>query len=158
LKGSPATARSGEKLQRPLQENLLSKIQLQPPDFEWVALAFETWVSPRKYVPSGTPRSQERDLGHALNIRPRHFHLLAIFIFLGGPQAWPPLRGHSRNDSASFHDRNVAIGWQIGEPFYQGARRGPANLELVNPGVGADAEHHARVMTGEKAAASQLES
>jgi hypothetical protein len=29
----------------------LSKNKLQPPDFEWVAqVAFETWVSSRKYL------------------------------------------------------------------------------------------------------------
>jgi hypothetical protein len=27
--------------------------------------------------PTATPRSQKRDLGHPLNIRPRHFHLLS---------------------------------------------------------------------------------
>jgi hypothetical protein len=68
------------------------------------------------------------------------------------------LQEKSRNDSASFHDADVAINRQISEPFHPGVGGGPANLELVHPGVGADAEHHARVMTGEKAAASQFES
>jgi hypothetical protein len=32
----------------------------------WVApgLDFETWVSPGEWVPTATPRSQNRDLGH----------------------------------------------------------------------------------------------
>ncbi len=65
--------------------------------------------------------------------------------------------GESKDDSDSFDDGNVAIDRQIGEGFYPGAWSGPANLELVNFGVRAKAQHHARVMTGEKASAARLE-
>ena len=63
-----------------------------------------------------------------------------------------------RNDTNSFNDGNVAIDRQIGERLYEGAWSGPANLKLVDFGVQANAKHHARVMTGEKASAARFES
>jgi len=48
----------------------LSKM-MQTPYFEWVAPGFLLAT-----VLTGTPRSQNRDLGHPRNIRARHFHLL----------------------------------------------------------------------------------
>jgi hypothetical protein len=52
--------------------------KLQSPRLEWVArvsilrpgFLFAKWVAAEK------PRSQNRDLGHPLNIRPQHFQLL----------------------------------------------------------------------------------
>jgi hypothetical protein len=75
---------------------LCKKIKLQPPDFEWVAqvslLRPGFLLRNRSYR---TPRSQKRELGHPLNIRPRHFHL---FIFSAGPIDTPV--GMSAKDGA----------------------------------------------------------
>jgi hypothetical protein len=50
-----------------------SKMTLQPLRFEWVA---QVSLLRPGFIPvtgsTETPRSQQRDLGHPLNIRPRH--------------------------------------------------------------------------------------